>query len=819
MSRLPRNHSSRPKLLETISRAFERIGAWSHDHRWIFLGLCFAVLSACAYFAKDVRFDNSFEAFFDRDDPVYERFLDFRDAFGSDEIAYILYEAPEKEDGVWDRDVMRRIEEIVDEIEDTVPFVKRALSLSNAEFIEGRPGELIIHDIIRDFPADRQAMLEIRDKVLAKPLYVNGLADSTGRFGAIIVEMNKSSIDPLDEIKVDPDKGDDLFNLYPQATAAAIKAILTKYADHGIVFYNTGDVELNSEYNIITLQESERLGLITFAVIGILLAVFFRSIIGVVGPLIVVALSILAAVSFMGLAGWRFDLMFSLLPTVLIAVGVADAVHIITEFRIGYKSLNDRREAIKQTVYLTGLPCLFTSLTTVAGFTSMAVSPIKSIQHFSIYTAVGVAGAFLLSVTLLVVFLSFGRREYRGRRTPASKTGRTHSGMLKQMLRAVAAFDINHQWAIIAVSGLAFVFSVAGIFRIKVDSNYLSEFSDDVKIKQVTQRVDEVMGGTISYSYVFDTGRADGILDPAVLAEIEALQNKADTMEVVMKTYSVVDLFKDINKSLHDEDPRYYKLPETVEQAAQYILLYEMSGGDELENYITPNYDSANLEIRSKLADASEIKKLVAELDRFLASRAVADVVKPEMTGMGALWFRLIDYIVSSQIRGFLLAFTVVALMMCILSGSIRVGLLSMVPNLSPVVLTLGMMGWTGIPLDYVKLMIGCLAIGIAVDDTIHLVARYQKEFQRSGDYREALVQTMTHVGRTLFITSIVLVTGFLVFLNSLMDSLAQFGVLVAATISVALLADFFLMPALVLVFKPFGPERNAGPKGAAPGK
>jgi len=802
----PLNLNTRSAAMEKLNRFFEKIGAWSYDHRWLMSGICFAGLLLCLYFAKDVRFDNSFEAFFDRKDPVYKCFLEFRDNFGSDEIAYILYEAPEKGDGVWDMDVMRTVEKISDEIEERAPFVKRVLSLSNAEFIEGRPGELIIHDIIKDFPKDREAMLDIRDKVLAKPIYVNGLADSTGRFGAIIVEMHKSSIDPLDEIRVDPEKGDDLFNLYPQATAVVIKTILSEFGDKGIIFYNTGDVELNAEYNIITMTESERLGLITFAVIGLLLAFFFRSVTGVIGPLTVVALSILITVSFMGFIGWRFDLLFSMLPTVLIAVGVANAVHIIVEFKTSHISLNDRREAIKQTIYLVGLPCLFTSLTTAAGFTSMTISPIKAIKHFAIYSAVGVAGAFILSLTVLVIFLSFGKQH---RREPSSeKPVKRDRGkaMLKKSLQWVAAFDIKNSRAIIIVSSVVFIFAFAGIFRMKVDSNFLSEFSDDVEIKHVTKRVDEVMGGTISYSYIFDTGKTDGILEPTVLREIEALQDKANTMDVVMKTYSIVDLLKDVNKSLHAEDPTYFKLPETSDAAAQYILLYEMSGGDELENYVTSNYKSANLEIRTQLADASETKKLVSALDRFLEERSVK-VIDPEMTGIGALWFQLIDYIIESQIRGFLLAFSVVALMMCILFGSVRVGMLAMIPNLSPVVITLGIMGWTGIPLDYVKLMIGCLAIGIAVDDTIHLVARYQREFRKSGSYQDSLIYSMTHVGRALFITSTVLVTGFLVFLNSLMDSLAQFGVLVAATISVALFADFFLMPALILVFKPFGAE------------
>jgi len=649
-------------------------------------------------------------------------------------------------------------------------------------------------------------MLEIRDKVLAKPIYVNGLADSTGRYGAIIVEMHKSSIDPLDDIRVDPEKGDDLFNLYPQATAVVIKTILSEYGEKGIIFYNTGDVELNSEYNIISMTESERLGMITFIVIGILLAFFFRSVTGVIGPLTVVGLSILVAVSFIGFMEWQFDLLFTMLPTVLIAVGVANAVHIIVEFKTSHISLNDRREAIKKTIYLVGVPCFFTSLTTVAGFTSMTISPIKAIKHFALYSAVGVAGAFVMSLTVLVIFLSIGKRQSKIRSSdkPVRKSrGKT---MLKKTLHRVAEFDIKNRWPIIIVSSVMFFLAALGISRLKVDSNFLSEFSDDVEIKHVTKRVDEVMGGTVSYSYIFDTGKTDGILEPAILREIEALQDKADTMDIVMKTYSVVDLLKDVNKSLHDEDPAYYKLPETSDEAAQYILLYEMSGGDELGNYVTSNYKSANLEIRTKLADASETEKLVSSLDRFLEQRSVK-VIDPEMTGIGALWFRLVDYIVESQIRGFLLAFSVVALMMCTLFGSVRVGMLSMIPNLSPVVITLGIMGWTGIPLDYVKLMIGCIAIGIAVDDTIHLLARYQHEFRTSGSYQDALMYSMTHVGRALFITSIVLVAGFLVFLNSLMDSLAQFGVLVAATISVALFADFFLMPALILVFKPFGPE------------
>lgn len=784
-----------PDTIEQLNNMFRKTATFSFDHRRAVAVLCLILLAICGYLASSVRFDNSFESYFDRSDPVYERFLTFRDDFGSDEISYILYNAPDKEHGPWDLSVMRTIDEITGVLEEEVPFVKRVVSLPNSEFMEGRDDTLHINDLLDSFPETQKELLEIRRKVLDKPVYINGLVSRDGKNAAIIIEMEKSSIDPLSEIMIDPDKGSNLKNLYPQATGEAIDAVLKRYKDSGIQFYHTGDVPLNAAYNTISQTESEFLGLVSFVVIGIFLFFFFRTVTGIIGPLAVVFLSILISVAFIGICGWQFDLMFIMLPTILIAVGVADSVHIISDFKTHYRSLNNRREAIRKTAYLTGVPCLFTSLTTTAGFMSMSISPIKSIKHFAMYSGVGVLGAFFLSVTFLIVFLSFGKNEVPVKST-VKKTDR-----LNRIMKAITVFNIRHKYPVIVFAVILFGFSVAGIMKLKVDSNFLSEFSDRVEVKRVTEYVDSVMGGSISYSYIFDTGKQDGVMDPKILKAIERLQQKAEADPIVLKTYSVTDIIKDINKSMHDEEQQYYRLPESPEMTAQYFLLYEMSGGDELENYVTPDFSRTNLEIRTLMADSSRVEELIEELDRFIDDEL--KTIQPQLTGMGALWYKLIDYIVQSQLRGFSLAFVVITIMMCILFRSIKVGLLSMIPNLSPVILTLGIMGWTGIPLDYVKLMIGCIAIGIAVDDTIHLVTRFQHAFRENGCYEKALEEAMSHVGRALFITSVVLICGFLVFTVSVMATLVQFGILVAATILVALAADFFLLPSLFLALKP----------------
>ncbi|MBW1683505.1 MAG: RND family transporter [Deltaproteobacteria bacterium] len=793
--------------IESLSELFERIGGWSFDHRWVVLAICLLLLGACAYFASQARFDNSFEAYFDTDDPAYAAYNGFREDFGSDEISYILYEAPGLPHGPFDLGVMRKIASLTEALEE-VPFVKEVTSLANVEYVEGVPDGLEIYQLLEEFSGGQQDLLEIREKVLAKPLYVGGLVSREGDYAAIIIDMDRSAVDPLEEIRLDPEGGDALDNLYPQVTYHAIEELLARPEYEGIVFHHVGDVPLNTVYNEISSSESGRLAGITFGVITLLLLGFFRRPIGIAGPLAVVALSVMVSIGLVGLLGWKLDLMFVMLPTLLIAVGVASSVHIIAEFRAYHAELGDRREAVRRTMYLVGTPCLLTSLTTAAGFVSMSIAPIKSISHFAVYSAVGVVAAFLLSVTLLIVFLSFGRRSLPREASEAEKVRAKGGRLFHAALAGLARFDVRHRRAIIAVFAGIFVLSALGIARLRVDSNFLNEFSEDEPIRVATHYVDEIMGGTYSFVYLFDSGAPEGIKSPEFLREIERLQAEADRQShLVKKTYSIVDLLRDINKSFNEEDPAHYVLPETRELVAQYLLLYEMSGGEDLQDFVSSDFARASLELRCKAVETSVLDEMVDGLDAYLEAQPVS-VASISVTGIGAIWLKLQGYITSSQIRGLLLAFSAIAALMCFVFQSLKTGLLAMVPNLSPVVLTLGVMGWIDMPLDYVRLMIATVAIGISVDDTIHHMTRFRHEFLRCGSYEQALEASTVDVGRALVITSVVLVAGFLVFLLSSLDSFATFGALLATTISVALVADFLLMPALVLTWKPWGPGR-----------
>ena len=796
---------TRRDAIAGLSRFFEAIAGWSYDHRWLVLLASVAVWGLGGYLASGARIDNSVASFFDTDDPTYNAYLEYREDFESDEIGYIVYRSAS---GTWDLGVMRQIEELTQALEDEVPFVKEVTSLSNAEFMEGAPpDDILIYDLLAEFPESQEELFVIRDKVMKKPIYIGGLVSADADLGAVIVEMSRSSVDAVDEIKLDPEGGDGLSNLYPQVSFEAIEAILARPEYAGLEFFHTGDVALNATYNTVFIEDDLPLLMgLSVLVIALSLALVFRRPIGVIGPFLVIAFAMAIAVAVIGLLGWSIDFMFGLIPTLLITVGVADSVHILSEFGIYQRRLGNRRDAIRRTLYLVGAPCLLTSLTTAAGFLSLSFSSVKSVAHLAVYSAAGVVAAFVASITILVALLYFGRDPSNEALAKKERAAAKRSKRLGAALHSVASFVIRFRNPVLVVFALLFVASGLGISLLTVDSNFLLEFSEKIPVRRTTQFVDDHMSGSYSIVYVFDSGEDDGIKNPAVLREVERVQREAERHPLVTKTYSVVDLMKDINQSFHNGDPAYYEIPDSRELIAQYLLVYEMSGGEEIRDYVSMDYARVTLELRCKMKETSRIQGVVDEINAHLDEEPLrASTVS--VSGIGALWLKFVEYITWSQIQGALIAFTVVSLMMILLFRSVKIGLLSMIPNLSPVVLVLGGMGWADIPLDYYRLLIAPVAIGIAVDDTIHLMTRYHHEFLKWGDYEKALYESMEGVGRALFITSAILVLGFLMNLFSVMDGQKSFGVLLAGVIAMALVADFLLMPALILWLKPFGPE------------
>jgi predicted RND superfamily exporter protein len=367
----------------------------------------------------------------------------------------------------------------------------------------------------------------------------------------------------------------------------------------------------------------------------------------------------------------------------------------------------------------------------------------------------------------------------------------------------------SHPRNVLIVCGVAIAGSAVGVSRLQVDYNFIEELKPHLEIRRSIEKAEAVMGGFVSVVYIFDTDREDGIRNLELVQLIDEFSQYAEQQPLVRKAQSVAEITKDLNQALHGDDPAWYRLPDDSDTLAQLLFLYQLSGGEEINDYI--NFDSSQtvVQLRVTVSDASEIRELLNDLSAFLATRSI-DGIEVKTTGMGLLWTSIADYIAASQLHGYSAVFILIFIFIFITYRSFSISVYAMIANVAPILVILGFMGASGMKLDYIRLLLATIAIGIAVDDTIHLLHRYQLEFELVRDYRIALRRTLSNVGPALVTTTIILVVSFLTYLYSDIAVLASFGVLLSAAVFFALLADLFLLPAMILVFKPFGPERTA---------
>ncbi len=796
------SHSSEStKLVDRIDHAFAGLAAWAINHRWLVGLFCLTLLGGSLYFSSKVISDNSLDAYFDRGDPSYIAYMDYLEQFRSDEIGYILYRVPGAEHGPFDLQAVQKIHRLTERLEQEVPFVHEVTSLTNTEFIRADEDTINVSKLMRRVPNSQEELLELRDLVMSRPLYVDFLIDKTGEYAAIILEMEKSSVDPVSEIMLDPARGSALDNLYPQVSDAAIREILASPEFDGIEFYQTGDVAMNAAYNNVFMTDSSVGIPLTLLLLAVFSLILFRaSLLGMFGPLAVVILSLLLVTGFMGLFGWVLGMFFGIVPTLIAGVGVAQSVHIILEYQRRLAKGNSRAVAVQGAIGKVGGACLMAAVTTAMGFLVMSVSEMKALSEMAMYAAIGVMCTFVLSTTLLVVFLGSGREH--------KQSGKPYvQPFVLKVAERCGEWCVRYPRRLVWGGGLILAGSLAGVAMLKVDFNFLEEFKPHVEWRQHTEIVEDVMGGILSVVYIFDTKQSDGVKNAEFLEALEDLQTFSEAQPYVKNSFSVADLQKDINRSFHGDDPEWYRLSDNDTLISQYFFVYELSGGKEVYDYVSRDYSKAVVELRVEMTQAANLKKLLADIDDYLEQHPVPSA-ELKKTGVGLLWVVMAEYISRTQLIGYSLIFVGVAIILCLAFGSIKVALLAMIPNMAPVIVVMGAMGWLGIHLDYVKLLLATIAIGIAVDDTIHLVINLRRHFLKTGNYAESVKLALNDVGPALLVTTIILIGAFSCYLLSSMAVISSFGILLGAAILVALVADLLFMPALILLTKPFGPER-----------
>jgi hydrophobe/amphiphile efflux-3 (HAE3) family protein len=775
------------EYITRINSIFEAISINVIKRRWIYLSVVIIITLLAMYSASHIHMDNSIEGFFMEDDEHFKYYNRFKDDFGNDRFIYIVYDNPFTSQNIYlINELGRELEEGLTENRGVgkLPYMKKLIMLPNVEFVEGKEGELFISDLLKDWNGSQEALDIIKEKVLAKEVYRDILVSRDGTKGALSVELNT--------IKYERNSDDLIYQ--------TVMRIIENEKYKKLNLHVVGGPILNASYNAICLTEVRRNIFIATVLVLFFLWYLFRNIVFVLCSLVTVYLAIIWVSGLMPLFGIRFTLMMTVLPPLLLVVGVGASVHVITEFWLVFQSGLDRKNAIFESFRLVGFPCFLAAVTTAAGLGSMMVSRLSVIREFAMMSGIGIMVSFVAVLVFLPILLSFGGPKKEESLQPKR-------GYISGLLRMIGRFNERNSGLILFITAGIIVLCIWGITKVRVDALWLDAFGDSVKTKQDYYYVDKTMGGTGSFDLVFNTGKENGAKEPSVLNAVENIQRYAEDSNIVIKTLSVVDLIKEINRSIHDEDSKYFTIPDTRMGIAQLLLLYEGSGGEELEDAVDFNYRKLRLNIRTKTVKSSIWKDFGDEIHTY-AKNIMSGLANVNITGYSYLNAIINLYIIRTQIEGFLLAFCIITIMFIFVFRSIKQGLILMIPNLFPILLTLGIMGHANIELDYITLLIACVAIGIAVDDTIHFVTRYRLEFERLGDYKKAMHCALKSTGRAMYITSIVLIFGFIVNVFSVMGSMVDFAILSSFTVFMALIADYFIAPAMIMKLRLFGPER-----------
>jgi predicted RND superfamily exporter protein len=763
--------------------------------RWRFPLSAFLILGAIALSprANITQIDNDVTAWFSKEDPVYKDYERFRSEFGGTRALIIALQA-DSADRLFSREMLRLITEITGDIE-RVDTVQRVNSLATATIVEALPvspgsdeGGLDVRPLLEGVETRDPA--EIKQKALEDDLIRGDLIAEDARTTAIIVSFDE---DRIDEVRT--------------GIIQRIHEIVDPKLPPGVRAYYNGSLEISETYNRITLDNQRTFTppILLFTLLAIYFA--FRSIRKTFLAIVAILVSVLWTLGLYSLMGFSYNVLSSMLVPLIVVLAIADDVHIMQHWD-EERRRGSGEQAFKATVTHLVAPLFGASATTALGMLSLATSNVVAVRSFGIGSAVGIMVDFVISLILMPTLLSLVKPE-----TSAAP----HERYFIRPLRAVAQFSCAHPRRVLVVSLALSAVALFGMTKLRVDTNHISFFSRNHPLGQSAAVIDKELGGVYSFQLMLD-GPPDSLKTPDALQRLDRLQETLRTFPHVRKVTSVADYVKRINKELNDGRPEADVIPSDANTIAQELFVFALGGEGrhELDRIVASDYSRAQVSIKLQSMSSDVVLEQVEEADRLAKEAFAGTGISVMTTGSGRLFSTLDHYLVTSQLSSFGTAFFTVFGVIFLVFRSFRFGLLTIAPNLLPVLAVLGVMGYIDISMNVATIMVASVALGIVDDDTVHFINRYRREIASGVDTDGAIAVATAHEGRASLTTAIINSAGYAVLLLSEYKPTAWFGGLLALTMATAFLAEVFILPATIkLLPNVFGAEalkRRPGP-------
>lgn len=791
-----------------MEKWFESLARVLFYHRFKTIFIMIVIIGALLSQLPKLTIDISTEGFMHSADPTLIDYNAFRDQFGRDELIVIAITCPD----VFNNGFLEKLKKFHEELQENVPYLEDITSLVNARNTWGEKDELIVEDLLENWPETPEAIATIRQRVMDNPLYKNLLISENGQMTTIILQAQtyssvESDTDILegfeefpDTVTADAGLSDEKIYLTDGENSEMITMVektAKKYAGSDFTIHIAGSSVVTHFLKHAMIKDIRKFLLLAFVTVALFLFVMFRRISGVVLPLLIVILSLLSTISLMAIFKVPIKLPTQILPSFMLAVSVGYSVHILAIFYYAFQKSRNREDAIAYSIGHSGLAVFMTAATTAGGLFSFSTSQVAPIADLGVFTGSGVLLAMVYTIILLPALMAIIPLKNIPTGTGPGKESATN-----RLLAEIGRITTTHPYKILIISTAIIAVSIAGALKINFSHDVLKWLPKDNAARIATEKIDHELKGSVSLEIILDTGRENGLYDPKLLNRIEETAAYLEALEIgeifVGKAWSLTTILKETNRALNENRKAFYTIPEDKKLIAQELLLFENSGSDDMEDFTDSRFSKVRMMAKVPFKNAIAYTKFLKEVNKHL--QETFPDVKITTTGMTALFSGTISNAIDSMGRSYLYALLVITILMILLIGRLRIGLLSMIPNLTPIIIILGIMGWLSIPMNLFTMLVGNIAIGLAVDDTIHFMHNFRRYFEKSKDAKAAVMETLNTTGRAMLVTSCVLSVGFFIFMFATMNNLFHFGLLTGLTIILALLADYFIAPALMVV-------------------
>ena len=721
---------------------------------------------------KNTVLVTDYKAFFNTNDPYLNAYLDLQDEYdGADHITFLIRS---EEGNLFTKNTLEILKTFTEKAW-KLPFTTRVDSITNYQHSYAKDDTLIVQDLVGEIDQlDETKIASLSTVATSNTTLTNRLISPSGDSTAIHVSMIIP--DPL----IDNTKE-------MMAKARELVDSIQAEAPH-LTIYISGVSAVNHAFGEIAEQDGATMLPLMFLIILVVCGLLLRSLASVFLVLFIIFASILTS---LGLAGWMgipLNNINIIAPNIILTLAVTDSVHLLTSFFKDSRTGMDKMEALKRSLATNIRPIFLTSLTTVLGFLSLNFNESPPFRSLGNITSMGVIAAFVYSLMALPFLMA-----------KLSSVKKEHVQEPLDFNRYLNVLFRNRNvvlWILLVGSLSLASFSTLN----KLNDDNIDYFDQSTEIWQAANFADQHLGGPLLLEYGLNSGQREGIYDPDYLVQVETFSQWLNSQPDVVHVHSFTDVLKRINRNMHGDQADTYELPDSRALAAQYTLLYELSlpYGLGLTNQVSLNKDASRLSVILHKVKADRIIELNEQALQWLQENAPA--ISTQGASVNLMFAHLGHANLDSMIKGSIIIVLVIALTLVITLGSLRFGLISMVPNLLPPLVMFGLWGLLIGEINFGAAAVFSIAIGIIVDDTVHMLSKY--EFARNHHNllpEEAILYVFKHTGSALIITTTAIALGFFALSFSLLDLNKSMGLMVSSTVVIALFLDFVLLPVLLL--------------------